>query len=172
MRQVKINSTTGSEIVTSADLKLFAKIDTTADDAIIARQITRARIWCENYISRDIVAKNRSYYLDETSGTFSIPFGPVTSITSIHADGIALTHTNVGLDKETIELDNGYAKKVTVIYITSGLNDSLLQQAILQLATTYYENRVDFNSGDENKASDLIPSDTRDILNSYKAMFL
>ena len=117
-------------------------------------------------------AKNRSYYLDETSGTFSIPFGPVTSITSIHADGIALTHTNVGLDKETIELDNGYAKKVTVIYITSGLNDSLLQQAILQLATTYYENRVDFNSGDENKASDLIPSDTRDILNSYKAMFL
>ncbi len=172
MRQVKINSTTGSEIVTSADLKLFAKIDTTADDAIIARQITQARIWCENYISRDIVAKNRSYYLDETSGTFTIPFGPVTSITSIHADGIALTHTNVGLDKETIELDNGYAKKVTVIYITSGLNDSLLQQAILQLATTYYENRVDFNSGDENKASDLIPSDTRDILNSYKAMFL
>ncbi len=172
MRQSKINSTTGSEIVSSADLKLFAKIDTTADDAIIARQITQARIWCENYISRDIVAKNRSYYLDETSGTFSIPFGPVTSITSIHADGIALTHTNVGLDKETIELDNGYAKKVTVIYITSGLNDSLLQQAILQLATTYYENRVDFNSGDENKASDLIPSDTRDILNSYKAMFL
>ena len=172
MRQSKINSTTGSEIVTSADLKLFAKIDTTADDAIIARQITQARIWCENYISRDIVAKNRSYYLDETSGTFSIPFGPVTSITSIHADGIALTHTNVGLDKETIELDNGYAKKVTVVYITSGLNDSLLQQAILQLATTYYENRVDFNSGDENKASDLIPSDTRDILNSYKAMFL
>lgn len=172
MRQVKINSTTGSEIVTSADLKLFAKIDTTADDAIIARQITQARIWCENYISRDIVAKNRSYYLDETSGTFSIPFGPVTSITSIHADGIALTHTNVGLDKETIELDNGYAKKVTVVYITTGLNDSLLQQAILQLATTYYENRVDFNSGDENKSSDLIPSDTRDILNSYKAMFL
>lgn len=172
MRQSKINSTTGSEIVTSADLKLFAKIDTTADDAIIARQITQSRIWCENYISRDIVAKNRSYYLDETSGTFSIPFGPVTSITSIHADGIALTHTNVGLDKETIELDNGYAKKVTVVYITSGLNDSLLQQAILQLASTYYENRVDFNSGDENKASDLIPSDTRDILNSYKAMFL
>jgi hypothetical protein len=172
MRQSKINSTTGSEIVSSADLKLFAKIDTTADDAIIARQITQARIWCENYISRDIVAKNRSYYLDETSGTFSIPFGPVTSITSIHADGVALTHTNVGLDKETIELDNGYAKKVTVVYITSGLNDSLLQQAILQLATTYYENRVDFNSGDENKSSDLIPSDTRDILNSYKAMFL
>ena len=52
------------------------------------------------------------------------------------------------------------------------MDDSLLQQAILQLASTYYENRVDFNSGDENNASDLIPTDTRDILNSYKAMFL
>ena len=172
MRQVKINSTTGSEIVTSSDLKLFAKIDTTADDAIIARQITQARIWCENYLSRDIVAKNRSYYLDETGGIFDLPFGPVASISSIHADGVALTHTNIGLDKETIELDNGYAKKVTVFYITAGMDDSLLHQAILQLASTYYENRVDFNSGDENNASDLIPTDTRDILNSYKAMFL
>ena len=42
MRQIKINSTTGSEIVNTADLKLFAKIDTTADDAIIARMITQA----------------------------------------------------------------------------------------------------------------------------------
>jgi len=172
MRQVKINSTTGSEIVSSADLKLYAKIDTAADDAIIARQITQSRIWCENYISRDIVAKNRSYYLDETSGVFDLPFGPVASISSIHADGVSLTHTNIGLDKETIELDNGYAKKVTVVYITEGLNDSLIQQAILQLASTYYENRSDFNSGDENNASDLIPTDARDILNSYKTMFL
>ena len=143
MRQVKINETTGSEIVTTADLKLYARVETTADDAIIARQLTQSRIWCENYISRDIVAKNRSYYLDA-----------------------------IGLDKETIELDNGPAIKITVVYITQGLNDSLLQQAILQLAATYYENRSDFNSGDENNASDLIPTDVRDILNSYKTMFL
>ncbi len=169
MRQVKINSTTGSEIVSSADLKLYAKIDTTADDTLIAKQITQSRIWCENYISRDIVAKNRSYYLDETSGIFDLPFGPVASITSIHADGVALTHTNIGLDKETVELDNGYAKKVTVVYITEGLNDSLLQQAILQLASTYYENRTDFETG---TITSEIPTDTRDVLNSYKAMFL
>jgi len=172
MRQVKINSITGSEIVTSTDLKLYARIETSADDTIIARQITQSRIWCENYISRDIVAKNRSYYLDATEGIFSIPFGPVSSIVSIHANGVAVTHTNIGLDKETIELDGGPAIKVTVVYITEGLNDSLLQQAILQLAATYYENRSDFISGDENNASDLIPTDVRDILNSYKTMFL
>ena len=32
MRQVKINSTTGSEIVTTADVKSYARIDTSADD--------------------------------------------------------------------------------------------------------------------------------------------
>ena len=68
MRQVKINSTIGSEIVSSADLKLYARIDTSADDALITRMITQARIWCENYISRDIVSKNRSYFLDATNG--------------------------------------------------------------------------------------------------------
>ena len=169
MRQVKINSTIGSEIVSSADLKLYARIDTSADDALIARMITQARIWCENYISRDIVSKNRSYFLDATNGLFSIPFGPVSSITSIVANLITVTFTNIGLDNETIELDGGPAVNVTVVYITSGLNDSLLQQAILQLASTYYENRSDFVTG---TITSDIPTDTRDILNSYKAMFL
>ena len=52
MRQIKINSTTGSEIVTATQVKNFARIDTSVDDDLIGRQITQARIWCENYISR------------------------------------------------------------------------------------------------------------------------
>ena len=169
MRQIKINSTTGSEIVSTADVKLFARIDTTADDAIISRMITQARIWCENYISRDIVAKNRTYYLDESNGLFDLPFGPVSSISSITSDGTAIDYSVLGLDNESIELDGGYADKIKVTYVTSGIDDSLLQQAILQLTSTYYENRNDFVTG--TIVSD-ISTDTREILNSYKAMFL
>lgn len=169
MRQIKINSTTGSEIVSTADVKLFARIDTTADDAIISRMITQARIWCENYISRDIVAKNRTYYLDESNGLFDLPFGPVSSISSITSDGTAIDYSILGLDNESIELDGGYADKIKVTYVTSGMDDSLLQQAILQLTSTYYENRNDFVTG--TIVTD-ISTDTREILNSYKAMFL
>lgn len=169
MRQIKINSTTGSEIVSTADVKLFARIDTTADDAIISRMITQARIWCENYISRDIVAKNRTYYLDESNGLFDLPFGPVSSISSITSDGTAIDYSVLGLDNESIELDGGYADKIEVTYVTSGMDDSLLQQAILQLTSTYYENRNDFVTG--TIVTD-ISTDTREILNSYKAMFL
>lgn len=43
MRQIKINSTTGSEIITTNDVKNFVRIDTSADDALIGTMITAAR---------------------------------------------------------------------------------------------------------------------------------
>lgn len=169
MRQIKINSTEGSEIVLVATAKDYIRVSTTADDNIITRMITQARIWCENYISRDIVSKNRTYYIPETNGTFDLPFAPVSSISSVTSDGTAVDYTVLGLDNETIELDGGSADKVKVTYVTTGLNDSLLQSAIMQLVSTYYDNRADFIIG---KNIAMVPTDVRDILNSYKSMFL
>ena len=169
MRQIKINSTTGSEIVALSAVKSFARIDTSADDTIIQRMIVQARIWCENYISRDIVAKNRTYYVPKTSGVFDIPFGPISSIESVTIDGTAFTgYSSVGLDNETIDLD-GYAEKVKVTYITSGLSDDLLKQTILQLVATLYENRSDYVVGSE---VNLVPTETKKVLASYKNMFV
>ena len=169
MRQIKINSTTGSEIVSTSEFKNYARISTTADDTLIGNIIKQARIWCENYISRDIVAKNRTYYVDVTSGIIDIPFGPIASISSVTIDGSAYTgYTMDGLDNETMDLD-GPADKVKITYITSGLDDELLQHAILQLGTTLYDNRSDFKVG--TIVSD-VPTETKSILNSYKNMFI
>lgn len=169
MRQIKINSTTGSEIVSTSEFKSYARISTNADDTLIGNIIKQARIWCENYISRDIVAKNRTYYVDETSGIIDIPFGPIASISSVIIDGSAYTgYTMEGLDNETMDLD-GPADKVKITYITSGLDDELLQHAILQLGTTLYDNRSDFKTG--TIVSD-VPTETKSILNSYKNMFI
>lgn len=169
MRQIKINSTTGSEIVSTSEFKDYARISNSADDTLIGLIIKQARIWCENYISRDIVAKNRTYYLDETNGIFDIPFGPIASISSVTVDGTAVTdYAMEGLDNETIDLD-GPAEKVKVTYVTSGLDDELLQQAIKQFAVTLYDNRHDYVEG---KSGDMVPSETRVILNSYKNMFI
>jgi hypothetical protein len=168
MRQNKVNSVTGSEIVTVSDLKNYARIDTDADDTLIGNMITQARIWCENYISRDIVAKNRTYYLDSTQGIFDLPFAPVASISSVTVKGEAETYEVLGLDNETLELDNGYAERVKVTYVTTGLDDGLLQQAILQLATTYYDNRAEFVEG----AISEIPTGVKSVLSSYKSMFV
>ena len=171
MRQIKINSTLGTEIVSIAEVKNYVRIDTSADDALIGHMITQARIWAENYISRDIVAKNRTYYLDATAtGLFDLPFGPVASISEITIDGTATTSYEIlGLDNETIELDGGAAEKVKITYITSGINNALMKQAMLQTISTYYDNRADFVQGAN---VHLIPTDAKTILTSYKSMFV
>jgi len=171
MREIKINSTDGSEIVLVATAKDYMRVSSTVDDNIITRMITQARIWCENFISRDIVAKTRTYYLPETNGIFDLPFGPVSSITSVKSDDVDIAYTVLGLNSESIELDGGYADKVKIVYVTSGLNDELLQSAIMQLVSTYYDNRADFSS-DQKSNVESIPTNVRDILNSYKAMYL
>ena len=172
MRQIKINSTVGNEILTGQDVKDYVRIDTASDDNIITAMITQARIWCENYISRDIVAKNRTYYLPTTNGVFDLPFGPVTSVATVNVNGTDTTAFEIlGLDNETIELDGGSAEHVKVTYITEGLNDSLIKQAMLQLISTYYDNRADFESGSSKGVSE-IPTNTKLILTSYKTMFL
>lgn len=171
MRQIKINATTGNEILTAQNVKDYVRVDTSADDNLITSMITQARIWCENYISRDIVAKNRTYYLDTTNGLFDLPFGPVASISEITLNGTITTDFEIlGLDNETIELDGGSAERVKITYITLGINDSLVKQAMLQLISTYYDNRADFTT-EQNDVGE-IPTSTRNILNSYKVMFL
>jgi len=175
MRQIKINSTTGNELLTAQNVKDYVRIDTSADDNIIAAMITQARIWCENYISRDIVPKNRTYYIDATNGIFDVPFGPIASIEQITIDGTETTDYEVlGLDNETIELDQGPGERVKITYITAGINDALIKQSMLQLISTYYDNRTDFVEGNSRGigSSVEIPTSTRQILTSYKSMFI
>ena len=157
---------------TTSDVKSYARIDTSADDTIIGRMIVQARIWCENYISRDIVAKSRTYYVPKTSGIFDIPFAPIASISSVTIDGVATTdYTMEGLDNETIDLD-GYADKVKVTYITTGLSDDLLKQAILQLAATYYDNRSEVMDESKSIVGIDAPISVKNILSSYMSMYL
>lgn len=167
--QIQITATTGSEIVTTSNLKDYARIDTSADDTIIGRMIAQARIVIENYITKDIVAKTRKLYLASVDDRFVLPFSPISSISSITVEGTATTaYETYGLDDTIIELNELPARDVIITYATSGLNDDLLIQAILQLATTYYDNRADFMKGNYEE----IPTSVKKILNSYKTMFI
>jgi hypothetical protein len=68
-------------------------------------------------------------------------------------------------------LDGGSAERIKITYITAGINDSLIKQAMLQFISTYYDNRADFDSGSSKEISE-IPTSSKTILTSYKAMFL
>jgi hypothetical protein len=168
--QIKITATTGSEIINTATAKSYMRVDTTADDTLIGQMITQARIIIENYITKDIVAKTRKLYLSTVDERFVLPFSPIASIQSITVDGTATTaYTEYGLDDTIVELESLPAEEVIVSYTTSGLSDSFLIQANLQLVSTLYDNRADFVVG--NTVTN-IPTDVKSILSSHKTMFI
>ena len=167
MHDIKINSVTGSEIVTTQNVKDFVRIDTSADDTITDRMIVAARTWCENYIGKDIVAKNRTFYLQEVDGRFTLPFAPIASITTVTSKGTAVDYDTYGLDDTIIEVGTLPADEVKVTYVTTGLTDDIIKEAILHLVSTMYDYRADFIEGSVNE----VPNKTKDILQSYKTMY-
>lgn len=169
MYQVKINSTTGSEIITTTDVKNFVRIDTSADDSLIAEMIKEARIFAENFISSDIVAKNRTLYISQVLERIEMPFSPIASISSITVNGTTATYKAYGIDNEFIELNELPAKEVKITYVTAGQSDGLLKQALLQLVSTMYDNRADFKTG---TIVSEIPLSARHILSGYKKTFI
>lgn len=167
MHDIKINSTTGSEIVTLQEVKDYVRIDTSADDTIIETMITAARIWCENYIGKDIVAKNRTFYLEEVDLRFTLPFAPIASITSVTSKEVAVGYNTYGLDDTIIEIKSLPADEVKVTYITTGLTHPIIKKAILQLVATYYDNRSDYIEGNITET----PTSTKNTLQSFKTMY-
>jgi len=171
MPEIKISATTGTEIVSATDAKNYIRIDTADDDSLLTSMIKQARIWCENYIGKDIVAKTRVYYLEYSDDRFELPFSPVSTITSATVEGNAATYKTYGVDKNIFALDKLAAKDVKVTYDTSGLNDELLQQAILQLVSTYYDNRADFVVM-QGVSFVEVPANVKQILAPYKNAFI
>lgn len=171
MPSIKINSTIGNEIVTLAEAKAFIRIDTTDDDTIITTIIEQARLVCENYISADIVSKSRTYYLESANDRFEVPFSPITSITTVTVEGSAASHTSYGANNEILSLDKLAAKDIVVTYITSGINNALVKQAILQLVSTLYDNRSDIIVM-QGISFVEIPTDVKNLLSSMKNPFI
>jgi hypothetical protein len=169
MRQIKINDTLGSEIISVADAKLFIRIDTNADDGLLDDMIVEARIVAENYMSRDIVSKDRTYYLDYShDGLIDVPFGPIESIEEVTVRGEIVSFTEYGLGDTMIELE-GNARDIKINYITEGMSDGLLKQVLLQMVSTYYDNRTDFVTG---TIQGDLPSNYKRILDGYKSVFI
>lgn len=180
MYSVQIDSTTGSEVVSTSELKDYARVETSDDDTIIADMITAARLKCEAIINRDIVAKTRSLFISSLtpSGEYGdlyrkkakivLPYAPVDTITSVQtqaSDGTltSITYDSYGLEDKYLEVASSYNKNIKIVYTTTGLSNDDLKIAIKQLAATYYDNRSDFVQGNIN----TIPTNAQSMLDPY-----
>lgn len=171
MVQIKIDETTGAELISVSEVKNYVRIDTTADDDLIGLMITSARIQAENYCSRDFVAKERTYYVDESlDGIIDLPFGPVGNVISVTVDGVATTaYELLGITDKTLVLNAGFGKKIQINYTTTGMTDGLLKQVMMQMVSTLYDNRTDFVTG---TIVSTLDSNFKAILSGYRNVFV
>lgn len=67
-----------------AEAKLFLKVDHAVDDALISSMIIAARQSAEEYLRKSLITQTRKIsFNDYAPSEISLPFGPVSAITSV-----------------------------------------------------------------------------------------
>ena len=178
-REISGDSETGSLSLSTADVKSYLKIDYSDDDTLIQNMITSARVYLENYLSRDLVAKSRKYYipLSET-GKFDIPFSPINSIIYVQVDGVNLESGSYeinGIKDKSIDLKQTNAKNVIVRYNTQSIAEqdaiqiNAVHHAIKIIVADLYENRTNYVIG---QTINSIPIGAKNLVAGFKSMYV
>lgn len=97
------------EPITSVEAKAFARIDTAADDTLVATLIKAARKYAEPILNRTMVTTTYTWTLDRFPcfETLRLPMGPLISITSINyvdTDGATQTWSDTKYDTDVATL--------------------------------------------------------------------
>lgn len=146
-----------TEPVSVDDAKAWAAIDSTLDDAVIQSIIITAREMCENFISRDIVSKNYSYFdpnpeiWADSYHYVSLPRPTNSSLVTLvqDANGALIEDTDwefYGIDGRIIRLFQTPSEFVRVSFasdpVLSPLQQELIQAAVKTLIEQIYDNRA------------------------------
>lgn len=167
MRPLKAKVTTqpATEPITVAEVKLYLRVDTDADDALISAMITAARETVELYTSRALVTQTITQKMDcfPVFG-FQLSMHPVQSITSItykdsNGDSQTISPNVYMLDDyslpNAVVLKNGQSwpgvysetNAVTVVYVAGEADTATpkaIEQAMLLTIADFYENRTNY----------------------------
>jgi len=154
-------SVDGSEPVTTAEAKTYARIDISDDDTLIGTLITAARVHCEQVCRREFIDRTYKWFTEDwpDDRVFNLPRYPanaVSSITYYDTDGNSQTLSSavytVGLysipnqiwlspDQDWPSLDDDRRYPVEVNFTTTPTVPETIKAAIKMLVAHWYENR-------------------------------
>lgn len=146
--EVIVNSVTGSEPVTVSEAKSWGLIDTDADDTIIGFMITSVREQLESWLNRDIVAKERQYFIEYLGKPeLSLPFAPINAVSSVTAgddDTAQVLDSDYyirGLQDKYLQFTSYPKSYVKVTYTTLSITDQRIKDAIKSTVEYIYDSR-------------------------------
>lgn len=174
---------TPADVISTADLKLFLRVDHDEEDTLIEALRAAAIAHIENYCNLKLGSVSAVMYLDDFPSWFEIPYGPVTAVNSISYN-VSPTST-ITLDTGTYYVDlNRKPARVAVInppsvydYVYGGAQISLtlgyteaevpsaLVHAVRLLVGHYYEQRQESIAG---TIIASIPSGVHSLINPYR----
>lgn len=165
-----------TEPITVADVKEWALIENSVEDAVISSLITSCREVIENYISRHIVAKNVKVYIEDPSlvdNFVELPFAADPEEVTVDVDGLVYTNYEIiGVSNDFI-LFNSPVSKVTITYVSqpvvSASEMELVKSEIKRLIESKYNERGNLEGVDKIVSLD---DQTRKSLNTIKAIWL
>lgn len=172
------------DIITVADLKTYARVDTDADDTLIEAMRDAAIDYIESHCNIRLGDVGALGYIDTFYPT-RFPVGPVTAITSVHYINTSNVLTELASSKYYYEFANGtgriafhdvpdlysYALNRIKITFTVGYAEADVPKGILQairlLVAHYYENRMTVAIG---RTANDVPLTVSSLLSQFRVL--
>jgi uncharacterized phiE125 gp8 family phage protein len=112
----KVINDISAEPITATEAKLHLRVDTTADDTLIAGLIPAARVFAEHYTGRSLVSRTLEMALPcFPEGSIYLDAPPVTSVVSIKYTDTAGVEQTVPSGDYTLS-PYGESRRVSLIY--------------------------------------------------------
>lgn len=142
-----------TEPITLEEAKEYARIDGSAEDALITALIKMARLHCESFCGKSLVPKTVTITSFAFPYQFQMPYGPVlaennvTKVVTLDQNGTETNlnyQVNVGLYPKLMILGGNQSYKFKMVY-TAGFTTvpEDIKLAMKMLVNTLYERRED-----------------------------
>ncbi|NIA28716.1 MAG: hypothetical protein GWP06_02235 [Actinobacteria bacterium] len=135
----------GTEPVTLAEAKAALKVDYSTEDDYITSLITSARAFAERFCNRSLIAKTITYFNDEQSTSYLLPYPEHSAINTVKINDVTTTDfTQTGLVQFSVNLDLVQTLSdftIEVAYTTTGNLPDGMKPILLKIIADMYENR-------------------------------
>lgn len=170
-----VNSVTTGDIVTTTEVKSWARISTSDDDALITILIGAMEEMAEKYMGLSLRTKDITVEYESFGNEVILPYGPHTSVDAVRTkyQGAETTLASgeyyvTGQDFKTLHLIEAFTDQQLEVDLTVGYGAAnvpdLIKLGLLKAILSNYEDRQDVVEG----GGFVLPNESKKLFDRYR----
>ena len=170
-----VNSVTAGDIVTTTEVKNWARISPSDDDALLTILIGAMEEMAEKYMGLSLRTKDITVEYESFGNEVILPYGPHTSVDAVRTkyQGAETTLASgedyvTGQDFKTLHLIEAFTDQQLEVDLTVGYGAAnvpdLIKLAILKGVLSNYEDRQDVVEG----GGFVLPNESKKLFDRYR----